>query len=36
MAVMPTVHYNRLCASAAEAILADVDLDAGLAALLGR
>lgn len=36
LTVIPTVHYNRICAQAAQRIAASTDLDADLAALLGR
>ena len=36
LTVIPTVRYNALCAAAAESIAAAADLDADLAALLGR
>ena len=34
LTVIPTVHYNALCAEAAERIAASTDLDGDLAALM--
>ncbi len=36
MTVMPTVHWQALCAEVAAVIATQTDLDADLAALLGR
>jgi hypothetical protein len=36
MTVMPTVHWQALCAEVAAVIAAQTDLDGELAALLGR